>query len=602
MSGLSGTTLFNTLSSTLNTSAVCIYSLRALQSPVVRAINVKRNSDSATLDFYADRAGNLLSPAINGVTLQSWLGKSTGNIVTWYDQSSYANHATQSTAANQPTISDRGSGYSLSFSGAEFLTGASYTVLNSTNYTISTVDRRNTASASDVTIIGCGVTTGAANDMLKNTYRTGTSYVNSQTSNDISATVTTFDTQSNEPLRYIFTLCSSTSGRRMYIYNDQLGNITSIDAARTSRLSMSSGNIYIGYGGSNYYIGQIFEVIIMNLSLYDNDGTTGTNIPVTVTRIYNDQLITYKLYYAMTFPFTFTNMSATGAFGPTSITYGASTPGYGTSNALVLINGIQYWTVPATRSYSFTVAGAGSFNAGTANSVNTGYGIVMTCTYSLTAGQVLAVIVGQMGLTGITGGIQTATGGSGCSAVLSVPYAGFIERATPLFIAGGAGGIGYESNAGGNGTVNATLSTTGQKASPSGATAAQTGLGGVGPDGGKAATDSYSTNGNGGAGFAGLGGLNTWSGNWGSVARSILKGATGDVTTVIRGGFGGGGAWNQSRLGSYPGGGGGGGYGGGGGGGTDGTGAGGGGGGSYDITAAYSGSATNAGMGYVTVT
>ena len=41
---------------------------------------------------------------ISNVSLESWLGSSTGFITTWYDQSGKGNNATQITAGNQPTI------------------------------------------------------------------------------------------------------------------------------------------------------------------------------------------------------------------------------------------------------------------------------------------------------------------------------------------------------------------------------------------------------------------------------------------------------------------------------------------------------------------
>lgn len=34
----------------------------------------------------------------------------------------------------------------------------------------------------------------------------------------------------------------------------------------------------------------MYEILIFKSSFYDNDGTTGTNVPTTVQTIYNDQL------------------------------------------------------------------------------------------------------------------------------------------------------------------------------------------------------------------------------------------------------------------------------------------------------------------------
>jgi hypothetical protein len=286
-------------------------------------------------------------------------------------------------------------------------------------------------------------------------------------------------------------------------------------------------------------------------------------------------------------PFTFTNMGATGSTGPTTITYGTNTPGYGTGSVLTLTGGIQYWTVPLTRTYTFTVAGAGSFHTASLNSVKVGYGIVLNASYTLTQGQIIAILVGQLGLFNADGG--------GGTFVASVTGAGVLNTAVPLFVAGGAGGPGGESSTGSNGNINGTLSTKGQDGkvgAPS-----RGGAGGVGPAGGNAPTDLLYSYADGGAGFSGDGGWYTNSGSVLNVPKSFVNGGKGGTNTG-RGGFGGGAGYGsyQDREG-----GGGGGYGGGGSGGSNGSGAGGGGGGSYDITGAYSGSTTNTGMGYVIV-
>ena len=65
--------------------------------------------------------------------------------------------------------------------------------------------------------------------------------------------------------------------------------------------------------------------------------------------------------YVMNFPFTFTNMDATGYRGPQNITYGDAIPGYLTLYELILQNGgIQQWIVPASFYYNITIAGAGN--------------------------------------------------------------------------------------------------------------------------------------------------------------------------------------------------------------------------------------------------
>lgn len=285
--------------------------------------------------------------------------------------------------------------------------------------------------------------------------------------------------------------------------------------------------------------------------------------------------------------FTFTPAGATGSSGPTTLAaYGTGYPGYGSSYPLTLSGGIQYWYVPDDATYTFTLAGAGSFHTTSLNAIKVGYGIVMNASYSLTKGQLIAILVGQQGLNNADSG-----GGTFVALVTGV---GVLSTAVPLFVAGGAGGPGGQEIIGSNDTIDGTLSTTGKNGGPP---TGGGGTGGVGPAGGNAPVGDAFSRADGGAGFSGNGG---WSrrGSTSNVPKSFVNGGTGGINTGT-GGFGGGagyGAYGNRE------GGGGGGYGGGGSGRTSSSGAGGGGGGSYDITSSYSGSATNSGQGYVTVT
>ena len=292
-------------------------------------------------------------------------------------------------------------------------------------------------------------------------------------------------------------------------------------------------------------------------------------------------------YISKSFAYTFTNMGQTGATGPTSITY--SSP---LSGLVTLSSGIQYFQVPVSGIYQFTVAGAGLTNSASLNATTTGYGIVMTASRALTSGNIVAILVGQQGLT--SGG---QTGGCGGTYVCLVPSIGALASATPLFIAGGAGGVGYENSAGANNNVNATMSTTGMSGTFL-ASGAHAGTGGIGPNGATAATNAAYAWGDGGAGFSGNGAWSLRYGSTAGVAYSFTNGGTGGINFSVYGGFGGGGCAGGGGGGE---GGGGGGYGGGGAGGSDGNGAGAGGGGSYDVSGAYTGSATNNGMGYVII-
>ncbi|WGK94383.1 MULTISPECIES: putative Ig domain-containing protein [Flavobacterium] len=80
------------------------YSLRKLVSDYSgAAILVRRSSDNATQDIGFDLSGNL-----NQTALTTFIGGSSGFVVTWYDQSGNGNNATNNTNANQPRIVNAG--------------------------------------------------------------------------------------------------------------------------------------------------------------------------------------------------------------------------------------------------------------------------------------------------------------------------------------------------------------------------------------------------------------------------------------------------------------------------------------------------------------
>ena len=109
------------------------FSTRLLRSdyfgPVVR---VRRSTDSAEADFFANEAGQLgTSRYGRGTSLMSWLSGGTGFVRTWYDQSGSGAHVTQSTTSSQPTITPATgtTGTLITFDGSnDFLSGTtSYT-------------------------------------------------------------------------------------------------------------------------------------------------------------------------------------------------------------------------------------------------------------------------------------------------------------------------------------------------------------------------------------------------------------------------------------------------------------------------------------------
>jgi hypothetical protein len=348
------------------------------------------------------------------------------------------------------------------------------------------------------------------------------------------------------------------------------------------------------------------------MTLTTASGVTSTLFTVTATNRAGlttvVQFVAGSSLYSMTYPFTFTNMSATGANGPTSITYGSSNPGFGTGYAMVLgtgtSTGMQRWTVPDSGPYTFTIAGAGVQHLNNTSSspynVNyISYGAVGTSTITLTAGHVLRILVGQQGTRGQSG-VFARCGGCGGSFVYNE------TTSTLLLAAGGGGGHGGDPGGAtlGAGTTgdpyrNGTGKGDDGQLGTSGTIgrAGNGGTAGINGAGGGGNTQGYG--GDGGAGFNGDGNVNTANGNSVTPAKAFINGGNGAIGGNSPGGFGGGGSGgNNGGAGA----GGGGGYSGGGGGANQGNGEGGGGGGSYTVGTFTSSSATNLGMGYVIVT
>ena len=243
--------------------------------------------------------------------------------------------------------------------------------------------------------------------------------------------------------------------------------------------------------------------------------------------------------------------------------------------------GIQEWKVPATGSYTIRAAGAGV----PYKSSYTSYGMDQfqkgmdaTITTTLTKGEIIKILVGQIPITNSPH--QVGMGGAGGTFVIR-------ESQTPIIIAGGGGGRG---SAGAENISNATTSNSGQSGKGHGGA----GAGGNNGGGGGATPGT----GSGGGGLTGNG-ITVNGGQEGG--KSFINGGLGGPGNSADGGFGGGGG-NATSGGS-----GGGGYSGGGGSGLDAVTfnyhTSGGSGGSYSITRSFiSAVANNNGNGFVIIT
>ncbi|MBT5396634.1 hypothetical protein HOL21_00280 [Candidatus Woesearchaeota archaeon] len=286
--------------------------------------------------------------------------------------------------------------------------------------------------------------------------------------------------------------------------------------------------------------------------------------------------------------YNFSNCNNSGRLGP-SLTNCTSFYNDTTLEDLVgVVSGIQNWTVPATGTYTIEAGGARGGNSTQAVAGVGGNGSKMSGSFDLTAGEVIFIVIGQMGED------SRNPGGGGASYVYRDA-----DDTLPLIVAGGGGGGSYSGSLGGNSPVtengtNGFGMTTGKGVSGHGAI--------------KPTSVGNSNFAGGGAGWLsdGIDGLHTCTRltEGGYSPRNGSNGGLGNAAaaTTGEGGFGGGGG-GQARCGAV-GGGGGGGYSGGGSGGEEAGGyQAGGAGGSYNGGTSQNNSAgINDINGYVTIT
>jgi hypothetical protein len=120
--------------------------------------------------------------------------------------------------------------------------------------------------------------------------------------------------------------------------------------------------------------------------------------------------------------YTFTNASATGSVGPTQAQINTAYAATNLNGSVTSVAGIQQWTVPITGAYR--IEGRGGQGGGG----NGGLGARMAGDFNLTQGQVLKIVVGQLGKTA-----TSCEGGGGGGSYIT------LLNNTPFIVAGGGG-------------------------------------------------------------------------------------------------------------------------------------------------------------------
>ncbi len=250
--------------------------------------------------------------------------------------------------------------------------------------------------------------------------------------------------------------------------------------------------------------------------------------------------------------YTFTNCGASGRFGPSQTNVNNS---YTSGNSLhnqVSINtqGFQEWTVPTTGTYRIQAFGAqGGEGANSPSSRGGGgpggLGARVEGDFSLNAGDVLVVVVGQEGQDGIGNG-NCGGGGGGGSFV-------WLKQNNTLLLAAGGGGGGPGNSWQANTTIHGTSSTSGQ--TPPAAVSYVSGQGGTNGQGGGAGSQGGNSN----CGYCGAGGAGWLSngaagGQYGdNFGRTRTFGFIGGRANnnLTHGGFGGGAATGDDGRSDY---------------------------------------------------
>jgi len=274
------------LLSQLSAPAVGAFSLRAVNGTTAKAVQVKRQSDNATQDFWADRLGNLLTAPVTGQTLASWLGGSTGNVVTWYDQSGQGRNATGTQATIRPTSNVNQQWAVNPTNGGLSVTGGAF--LNGTDFTIVCTTKRLGTQGNDG-VYGYGANSSwVSQASVPTTYGNNTRFalvMPNAGSTDVrfndSSFSAAFSSNANvlpssfvaatEPVVYTAVTLTG-SQQRMYINGTANG-------LPISTLTQVTANASTGFtiGTVNYYgnfLGEIGELIIFNSALSASDIST----------------------------------------------------------------------------------------------------------------------------------------------------------------------------------------------------------------------------------------------------------------------------------------------------------------------------------------
>jgi hypothetical protein len=237
------------------------YSLRKIVPTYTgSAIRVRRSSDNAELDIPFCHDPISREFVLCTWTLSNFVGANSAFVTTWYDQSTNARHAVQTTAANQPRIVNAGvidslnGRQALGFLGSQFLLAGGTRFGDTIDFSACSVFRRNDTNGVNRTLWGNRISSGR---ILRTTLATAFyANINAGTPAALSytngtAVVHSVKMQTGE-VRHRINGGTDSSGFASYI--------------------TGASNMYIGQAGNlEIFIGEIPELVFFDVTITDTD-------------------------------------------------------------------------------------------------------------------------------------------------------------------------------------------------------------------------------------------------------------------------------------------------------------------------------------------
>lgn len=247
------------------------YSLRQLRSSATNCIRVRRSSDNAEQDI--GFSGGVLDES----ALTTFCGVGDGYVVTWYDQQN-SNHATQSTASQQPKIVSSGvvitenSKPAIQFDGSDDVLSTAANPYSDGLIALFVVCKVTTPSSTNAildaaTSSSFGASNGFRFDQFSGNFRFGT-----RTSGGASF-IQNAESDATQTLR---TAIKTSAGRSTYL-NTGLSDSDS-QSGDVIFTSVTSLDIGATVGTSNFFGGTMQEVVTYNSDQDSNRTGIETNI------------------------------------------------------------------------------------------------------------------------------------------------------------------------------------------------------------------------------------------------------------------------------------------------------------------------------------